>query len=124
MTVLLVLFGGAIVGGLLAPLTVEAIVVALVLVFVVRPLAGIVGLLGFGLDWYERGTVAFFGIRGIGSFYYLAYGLNQATFPGADVVWATVGFTVVLSVVVHGVTASPVMNTLERWRTSTPTAAD
>ena len=124
MAVLLVLFGGAIAGGLLAPLTVEAMTVGLVLVLVVRPLAGAIGLLGFGLDWYERGTISFFGIRGVGSFYYLAYGLNQATFPGADIVWATVGFTVGLSVVVHGITASPVMNTLERWQTSTPSAAD
>lgn len=47
---------------------------------------------------------------------------RQTVFPGADVVWATVGFTVAVSIVVHGVTASPVMSTLERWQAPTPSA--
>ena len=51
--------------------------------------------------------IAAFGIRGIGSFYYLAYATSHADFPGADLIWATVGLVVIVSVVVHGVAATP-----------------
>lgn len=106
---IMVFFGGAIANGLLAPLTVPAAVTAVAIVFVVRPLAGVVSLLGSGLNWFEQGTVAFFGIRGIGSFYYLAHALNEAVFVGADLLWALVGAVVTLSIVVHGVTATPIV---------------
>jgi NhaP-type Na+/H+ or K+/H+ antiporter len=102
-------FGGAIVGGLLAPLPVKAVLVALVIVFVVRPLSGFVGLLWFDRSWLKRSVIAFFGVRGIGSFYYLAHGLNQAPFADAELVWAITGAVVITSIVVHGITASPVV---------------
>jgi len=113
MVAIVVLFGGALATGLLDPLTVELAAVGLALVFVVRPLAGAVGLLGFDRDWRDRATIAFFGIRGIGSFYYLAYALNHAPFPDGDVLWALVGFVVLLSIGVHGVTATPIVQRLE-----------
>ncbi|MFC6904112.1 cation:proton antiporter [Halalkalicoccus tibetensis] len=112
MALLMVFFGGAIVGGLLGPLTLEGLLAALAIVFLVRPLAGVVGLAGFDLPWRERGAIAFFGIRGIGSFYYLAHGLNEAAFADADLLWAVVGTIVLVSVVLHGVAATPVMNRL------------
>ena len=43
----------------------------------------------------------------------------HAKFPDADLVWATVGFVVLLSVVVHGVAATPVMQWLDRTRERT-----
>lgn len=112
MALIMVLFGGALVGGLLAPLTLEGLLAALAIVFLVRPLAGVVGLAGFDLPWRDRGVIAFFGIRGIGSFYYLAHGLNEAAFADADLLWAVVGTIVLVSVVLHGVAATPVMDRL------------
>lgn len=109
MGIIMVFFGGAIVGGLLAPLTVEAAIAAVAIVFLVRPLAGVAGLVGFDADPTKRGTIAFFGIRGIGSFYYLAHGLNEAAFADADLLWALVGTVIVISIVVHGITATPVV---------------
>ncbi|MFC6769678.1 cation:proton antiporter [Natrinema soli] len=113
MALIMLFFGGAIVGGLLEPLTLESIAAAVVIVFVVRPLAGLVGFLGFDRDPAERATIAFFGIRGIGSFYYLAYGLNHAAFPDAGLLWAVVGAVVLVSIVVHGITATPAVRWLE-----------
>ncbi|WP_312906981.1 cation:proton antiporter [Natronosalvus caseinilyticus] len=109
MGVIMVFFGGAIAGGLLAPLTLQAGIAAVAIVFVVRPLAGLVGFLGSNTGWAERGAIAFFGIRGIGSFYYLAHGLNEAAFSDADLLWALVGAVVLISIVIHGITANPVM---------------
>ncbi|WP_306057705.1 cation:proton antiporter [Natronococcus wangiae] len=114
MAVIMLFFGGAIAGGLLEPLTLEAIVAAVAIVFVVRPVAGIASLLGFDRGWAERGTIAFFGIRGIGSFYYLAHGLNEGAFTDADLLWALVGAVILLSIFVHGVTATPVVNRIAR----------
>ncbi|MFP9192948.1 cation:proton antiporter [Natronosalvus vescus] len=114
MGVIMVFFGGAIVGGLLAPLTVEALIAAIAIVFLVRPLAGVIGLVGFDADWSSQGVIAFFGIRGIGSFYYLSHGLNEAAFTDADLLWALVGTVVVISIVVHGITATPAVNRVRR----------
>ncbi|SFB74090.1 sodium/proton antiporter, CPA1 family [Halobiforma haloterrestris] len=112
MAIIMLFFGGAIAGGLLGALTVEGVIAAVAIVFLVRPLAGVFGMLGFERAWAERATIAFFGIRGIGSFYYLAHGLNEGAFADADLLWAVVGAVIVISIVVHGVTATPVINRL------------
>jgi NhaP-type Na+/H+ or K+/H+ antiporter len=117
MMVLLVLFGGAVAGGLLAPLTWVDAAVALLFLLVVRPVAGLIGLVGSGQPLDERAAIAFFGIRGVGSFYYLAHAYNAAPFGGAEFVFAVVGFVVLVSIGLHGVTSTPVMRRLERrWR--------
>jgi NhaP-type Na+/H+ or K+/H+ antiporter len=65
----------------------------------------------------ERIAIAFFGIRGIGSLYYLAYALGEGKFGGqAERLWAIVGLVVASSIVLHGVTTAPVMNRLDRLR--------
>lgn len=117
---ILLALGGAIAGGLLAPLTWPAALVGLMLVFLVRPAAGMIGLAPLdGTPWRERAAVSFFGIRGIGSLYYLAYALNEAEFPGGEALWALVGFVVVISIIVHGASGAPVMGTLDRRRKQT-----
>jgi sodium/hydrogen antiporter len=113
--VLLVL-GIALTRGLLASLDWRGVAVALALVLLVRPLAGYAGFLPSrdraGLDSGERWAIAFFGVRGIGSIYYLAYATGHSPELGTDWLWSTVSFTIVLSVFVHGVLAAPVMRRL------------
>ncbi|KAB1942564.1 sodium:proton antiporter [Micromonospora sp. ALFpr18c] len=124
--VLLLLLGGAIVGGLLSSLTWSAAAVGLALVFLIRPLMGWVSLRGAPGRPAEHWVIALFGIRGVGSFYYLAYATTKADFPQAELLWATVGLVVLVSVVVHGITATPVMQLLDREgeRTSDPAERD
>ncbi|KQY31094.1 cation transporter [Caulobacter sp. Root1455] len=116
MMLVLVLLGGAVAGGLLDSLTWREAAFGLALVFIVRPLAGWIGLIGAPHSMRERAVVAFFGIRGIGSFYYLAYGLNHGDFHGWDGLWAITGFVVLCSILVHGVTATPLMTRIDAWR--------
>ncbi|MGK5682135.1 cation:proton antiporter [Actinoplanes sp. URMC 104] len=111
---LLLLFGGAVVGGLLEPLTWPAALAGLALILVIRPLSGFLSLRGAPGHTAEHWVIAAFGIRGIGSFYYLSYALTHAEFPGADLVWAMIGFVVLVSVVLHGVAVTPVMRLLDR----------
>jgi NhaP-type Na+/H+ or K+/H+ antiporter len=110
---LLLLLGGAVVGGLLAPLTWQAALAGLMLIFVIRPLAAFVALRGAPGRTSEHWVIATFGIRGIGTFYYVAYAVTHADFPSADLVWATAAFVVVVSVVLHGIAATPVMRHLD-----------
>lgn len=118
MIALLALLGGAVWGGLLDPLTWTMVGVAGLLVFVVRPLAGYIALARTEIPPDERLSIAFFGIRGIGSLYYLSYGLTHAEFQEAETLWALVGIVVLLSILVHGVTVTPWMNRLDRGRAS------
>jgi sodium/hydrogen antiporter len=110
---LLLTLGGAVASGLLRPLTVVDVVVVLSLILVVRPAAGMIGLVGSPAPLAHRWAIGFFGIRGIGSLYYLAYGLNHADFVDAERIWALVGLVVVGSVLLHGITAGPVMRRIE-----------
>lgn len=114
--VLLVLFGGAIAGDLLDALTWKDMLVAFIFLFMIRPLAGIVGLLGSGLPWGERWVISFFGIRGIGSFYYLTFALNHVYFLDAEPLWAVVSLIVLLSILLHGVVTTPIMDLLDLKR--------
>ena len=116
---LLLLLGGAVVRGLLGPLTWGGVAVAVALLLVIRPLAGRIGLYGSPGNAAEHRVIGFFGIRGIGSLYYLAYALGSEPFPGAEQLWAIAGLVVVLSVVIHGVAATPVMRRLDRARERT-----
>jgi sodium/hydrogen antiporter len=113
---LLIGFGGALATGLLAPLGWREWVAAFAVVLVLRPLGGWVCLWGTPLSGRERWAVATFGVRGIGSFYYLAFAFNHAEFDEPARLWAFVGLVVLLSVLLHGMTAKPVMRQLDRWR--------
>ncbi|WP_299175337.1 cation:proton antiporter [uncultured Brevundimonas sp.] len=122
MMVVLVLFGGALVSGLLSPLRPLDVAVAVVIVLVVRPVAGMIGFIGYRRPLREKLILAFFGIRGVGSFYYLAYGLNAAPFGGGDRLWAIVGLICLMSILLHGITVTPVMRWFDRSQGRDPDA--
>ncbi|MET0239756.1 MAG: sodium:proton antiporter [Sphingobium sp.] len=124
MMVLLLLFGGALVSGLLSSVTWIDVGVALVILLIIRPLAGLVGLRGLKADQTEKLTLAFFGIRGVGSIYYLAYGLNHIDVANGDRLWGLVGLVVLFSVVLHGLTVTPIMRSLDRQQGRDPDRAD
>lgn len=122
--VILLFLGMALTRTLLAGVDWRAAVVAVVLVFVIRPLAAWLALsvaardssVPGGLTRSERVVTAFFGVRGVGSLYYLAYAGGLATIAEESWLWSTVAFTILLSVVVHGVAATPVLRRLRAHR--------
>lgn len=116
MMLLLVLFGGALANGLLSSLTWTDALIGLAVVFVVRPVAGLIAMIGSGQPWRERLLLAFLGIRGVGSVYYLAYGINHGDFGDSERIWAVVGFIILVSILVHGVTATPLLARLTQRR--------
>lgn len=112
----LLMFGVALGSGLLAHLTWQGAAVAALLVLVVRPLFATLALTRCPGTWPERLAKAFFGVRGVGSFFYLAYAVLHAPFPDQELLWSTVSATVLLSIVVHGMTATPAMARLDALR--------
>lgn len=116
MTALLLLFGGALADGILDALTWQSMLFGLGFVLLVRPLAGMLSLIGNPLPWRERLAISSFGVRGIGSFYYLAFGLNHAQFSMKPELWATVSFVVLVSILVHGLAATSIMGYLDSQR--------
>ena len=61
-------------------------------------------------------VLAFLGIRGVGSVYYVAYGINHGDFGNSERLWSIVGFVILASILIHGVTATPLLDRLARWR--------
>jgi sodium/hydrogen antiporter len=120
-SVLLVLFGGA-AALLLDGAGWRAVATSAIVLLVVRPLAGHLSLLGSPVRWNERRAIAFFGIRGVGSMYYLAYAAAptvthaRATPAGIEALWPVVTCTILLSITIHGITATGVMRHLDRTR--------
>jgi sodium/hydrogen antiporter len=122
MVVLLIFFGGALVSGLLSHLQFIDVAIAAAVLLAIRPLAGMIGLAGMNVTRSEKLILSFFGIRGVGSFYYLAYATNHATFPAAERLWAIVGLIVLVSILMHGLTVTPVMRGLDRRHGRDPDA--
>jgi sodium/hydrogen antiporter len=108
---------GNVLSTLPAPLfTWQSAVLAVGLFALLRPIAVEASLVGSQATYAQRRLMSWFGIRGIGSFYYLAYALEHG--PRATVLpLVPLALAVVTaSVVVHGITATPLMNWYQRLR--------
>jgi NhaP-type Na+/H+ or K+/H+ antiporter len=114
--VVIVLLGGAVSRGLLADIGLPEIAVALAVLLVIRPLSGWIALTPGKTGPAERAVIAFFGVRGVGSLFYIAYALEHGAFPGGENLWAIVALVVVGSIVIHGVAATPAMAALDARR--------
>ena len=110
----MLIIGGYLVFGVLSPLTFPMIAVSLAIIFLVRPISGLIAFTGSGLTKHNKWAISFFGIRGIGSMYYLAYGIYMADFPQSDELWAITIFIVVVSVIIHGFSAKPIMERIAK----------
>jgi sodium/hydrogen antiporter len=81
-----------------------------VLLLLIRPLAVAVSLVGSGLPAFERGFVAWFGVRGVGSLYYAAVAVVTGVLTPDEtevIVWTALA-CVMVSILVHGLSATPV----------------
>jgi NhaP-type Na+/H+ or K+/H+ antiporter len=95
--------------------TLRAIPLALLLFFVIRPLATHVLLAGTPTSRAQRHLMGWFGIRGIGSLYYLTYTLSHGVTGATAAEFADITITVVaLSILLHGTSARPILARYER----------
>lgn len=82
-----------------------------VLLLFVRPLAVLAGVAGCHVDRSQRLMISWFGIRGIGSLYYLAYAIGHGLPPdlSRELISLTL-WAITVSVIVHGISVTPLMN--------------
>jgi sodium/hydrogen antiporter len=116
----LLLLGAALTDGLVAEVGWQEVGFAAAVLLVVRPAVAALSLHRGNGTIGERSAISFFGVRGIGSVYYLAYGLNSGDFAEESALYGALSLVIVGSVVLHGLTAGPVMGRLDRARSLLP----
>ena len=95
--------------------SVEGLVLAALLFFVIRPAAVLISTIACGLSMPRRIILGWLGVRGIGSLYYLAYATNHGLSAEESASLARWIVTlVVASVALHGMSTQPIMT----WRAS------
>lgn len=91
----------------------RAVPLALVFFFLIRPLLAQIFLLKTPTGKWQRWMLGWFGIRGIGSIYYLAYALNHGLKTDADALISLVISIIALSIIIHGLSAQPILKRYE-----------
>lgn len=106
LTAMILIGLGAAMPALLTGLDLRGVLIGLGLIFLVRPVVGWLALWRCRLRLRERAVVAFYGVRGVGSIYYLSYAGAHTKLPNEAQLWAITAFTVLVSTVVHGFSAA------------------
>jgi sodium/hydrogen antiporter len=93
----------------------QSLLVAALLFLVIRPLGVWLSTLGGGLPKNTRNLMGWFGIKGLGSIYYLTYALGEGVTgeTAEQIAWITYT-VVVLSIIIYGVSAYPLMAWYEK----------
>jgi NhaP-type Na+/H+ or K+/H+ antiporter len=95
----------------------HALPVAAALFLLIRPASVLLMPWGALLGGHQRLLLGWFGIRGIGSLYYLFYALNHDLAPDIAVSSTNLTLSVVaLSILVHGLTTQPLLAHYERTK--------
>lgn len=93
----------------------SAVGFAFFLFLVARPVSVMLGMLGSGAPWRMRGMTGWFGVRGIGSLYYLMYAIQHGLPEPLALQFIQLTLIVVtMSIVLHGTSAKPLLNIF--WR--------
>jgi sodium/hydrogen antiporter len=99
----------------------QALGLALFLFMVARPVSVLASLLFTRTSWPMRGMIGWFGVRGIGSLYYLMFAI-QHSLPEAlalELIKLTL-IAVTLSILIHGTSVKPLMNRFWHYRNRPP----
>ncbi|MGK2872120.1 MAG: cation:proton antiporter [Alphaproteobacteria bacterium] len=115
LTAVLLIGLGGILPVLLADLTLTHALIGLMLIGLVRPAAGWLSLAGTRLSRGDRIIVAVYGVRGIGSIYYLCYAGTHMEFTNETQLWSLVGLVILLSTLLHGFTVGWAMDQVEDY---------
>jgi NhaP-type Na+/H+ or K+/H+ antiporter len=92
-----------------------AVALSLFLFVVARPLSVLVGLAGSGTPWRIRGLAAWFGVRGMGSLYYLMFAIQHGLPESLALQLIQLTLIVVtMSIVLHGTSVKPLLAVF--WR--------
>ncbi|SDB61535.1 sodium/proton antiporter, CPA1 family [Flavobacteriaceae bacterium MAR_2010_188] len=105
-----IFFGGALLTGILNYTDGVGIIVSLAIVLVLRPIFGYLAMATTPYSNAKKWAIGFFGIKGIGSYFYLTYGILHGNFKEFDELFGIVSYVVLFSIVIHGFTSLRVLN--------------
>ncbi|TDN89090.1 sodium/proton antiporter (CPA1 family) [Salegentibacter sp. 24] len=115
LVVWIILFGGSIMNGMLSLTDWRGIFFAFVFVLVIRPLAGIIGMIGIKDSFDNKLAISFLGIRGIGSIFYLSWAFVQFDgFEHKNELYSITAYIILISIVIHGLTAPSIIDYFKR----------
>jgi NhaP-type Na+/H+ or K+/H+ antiporter len=113
---LMVIIGGVVSAHWRELLHWSAIWPVLVLFIVARPVGSSLSLIGSSMDRHQRVLSAWLGLRGVGAFYYLLFTLEKAGSASVAQLMPIVLCAIVLSVLLHGATATVLLDRYLRTR--------
>jgi NhaP-type Na+/H+ or K+/H+ antiporter len=108
------LFGGAIASGVLDAIGWREIAFTLLTLLAVRPVATLLGFAGSAHPAPVRLALGYFGIRGLGSLYFISYTFGANPNHNQYHLWSITALVVLCSIALYGVTARPVLRLLDR----------
>ena len=121
LTALLLVALGLALPGLWAEAHWGNVAVGAALIFAIRPICAWLALAGTGFSPRERLVVSAYGVRGIGSIYYIAYAGAHLDWIDEEGLWSTVAITILLSTIFHGLSAGLIVERVTGEKTSTAT---
>jgi NhaP-type Na+/H+ or K+/H+ antiporter len=93
----------------------QALGLAMFLFLIARPLSVYIGLVGTNTTWKLRSMIGWFGVRGIGSIYYLMYAIGHGlSEQHAEQLTQLTLVVITLSIIAHGTSVKPIM--AKFWR--------
>ena len=113
LTAILLIALGSVLPLLLADLEPVHVVMAVILLLVIRPLSGWISLFRSGVAPWDRAVISVYGVRGIGSIYYLCYAGSHMEFINEASLWSLVGLVILLSTIIHGFSVGWAMDRLK-----------
>lgn len=113
LTALLLIALGSVMPILFVDLTWTHLALAILLILVIRPLSGWIALSQTGLSSRDRAVVSVYGVRGIGSIYYLCYAGSHIEFVNEAQLWSLIALVILMSTVLHGFTVGWAMDRLQ-----------
>ncbi len=103
---------GTVLPTLFADLTWIHVLIAVTLIAMIRPLSGWIALMKANLAHRDRAVVSVYGVRGIGSIYYLCYAGSHMEFSNEAQLWSLVDLVILLSTILHGFSVGWAMDQL------------
>ena len=80
---------------------------------ILRPLLGYISFYKTDLTPKKKLAISFFGIRGIGSVFYLSYAIKHGNFQDANQLYSIVALVILISIILHGFTAKRMINAFD-----------
>ncbi|MBA3986297.1 MAG: cation:proton antiporter, partial [Flavobacteriales bacterium] len=106
----IILFGGTIMNGILEMTDWKGILFSAAFVLIVRPLAGLIGLIGIKDSFRNKLAISFLGIRGVGSIFYLSWAFLQTNaFENKIELYSIAAYIILFSIILHGLTTPSII---------------